>query len=161
MIPDNIFKALKIFYDIVSKKNIFWILSGSTSLVIQGVDVKINDDIDILTDKKEAQQIDQLLSNYRIKPLKFSTTDKYQSYYGIYKINNITIDIMGEFQYRKKDGSWSKPNHNSKTINKKYKGMLLRLLTLEQELKEYKEMGRIEKAKKIKQAINHKRVDKI
>lgn len=153
MIPENILSALRIVYDKLHNKNILWILTGSTSLVIQGVDVKIND-IDISTDKEGSQKIDELLSHLRIRKPNYSTTDKYRSYFGAYMIEGIKVETLGDFQYKMKDGSWSKPSHHNKIITKEFKGMTLSLLPLEQELQEYENMENHDKARKIKQALN-------
>lgn len=154
MLPINILNALKVFYNKIKDTNIPWILSGSTALAIQGVDVIPNNDIDILTTQQGAKQIDALLSDIRIQPPDFSETDKYKSYFGIYKIDNVTIEIMGEFQYKLKNGSWARPNQDNKIIYIEYEGMTLPTLTLEQEFIEYENMGRTDKVKKINNFLN-------
>ena len=151
-IPKYFISALRELYNILSSNGCFWILIGSTSLRIQGVDVKLND-IDILTNKKGSIIIDKLLLQYRIKKTEYSTTDKYRSYYGIYQIGKIKIDVMGEFQYKMKDGSWSQPNQNHKIIYKEFEGMKLPLLTLKQELVECENMGKYDKVEKIRNTI--------
>lgn len=153
MIPETIFEALKKFVQIIDGKNIPWVLSGSTSLVIQGVDVVINNDIDILTTEEGSKQIHILLAEYVEKESAYSSTDKYQSFFGIYKIGGVNIDVMGEFQYRLKDGSWSEPNQNHKIFIKEHQGMSLPLLSLEQELVEYDNMGKVEKVEKIRAVL--------
>lgn len=137
MIPNNILEALKKFYQLINGKNIPWVLSGSTSLVIQGVDVPINNDIDILTTEEGSKQINILLAGQIVKSSEYSTTDKYQSHFGMYDIDGVNIDVMGEIQYRMADGSWSEPNQNHKIFIKEFQGMFLPLLSLEQELEEY------------------------
>jgi hypothetical protein len=145
-------ESLKTFYNLVSKENIDWILSGSFSLVIQGVDVKAND-IDIVTDKKGAEQLDQLLSKYRTKALEYSSTSEFRSYYSHYLINGVKIDVMGNFQYMKKDGLWSNSRHKGITHEIEFEGMHLTLFSLEEELKEYEELGRMDKVKKIREKL--------
>lgn len=149
MIPNNILEALKKFYQLINGKNIPWVLSGSTSLVIQGVDVLINNDIDILTTEEGSKQINILLAGQIVKSSEYSTTDKYQSHFGMYNIDGVNIDVMGEFQYRMADGSWSEPNQNHKIFIKEFQGMFLPLLSLEQELEEYSNLGRVDKVEKI------------
>lgn len=145
-------RSLKFFYNLVSKEDINWILSGSFSLVLQGVDIKAND-IDIVTDKEGAQRIDNILSKYCTKPLEYSSTSEFRSYYGHYMINGTKIDIMGEFQYMKKDGTWSDLRHKGDTFEKEFDGMRIKFLTLKEELKEYEELSRTEKVKKIKERL--------
>lgn len=149
----KILQVLTKLYTLFKKNNIFWILSGSTSLSIQNVDVKIND-IDIVTDKENFYLIDKLLSQFRIQFFDYSKKEMYQSYFAIYKIDQVKVEVMGEFQYLLKDNTWSKPNHKNKIIFKEYKNMLLPLLTLEQEIIEYQSTNKPEKVEKIKQAIN-------
>lgn len=153
MLPNDIFSALKKLYKIINGKQIHWILTGSTSLAIQDVDVKINDDIDILTDKQGSDKIDKLLENFRLKKPNYSISDKYKSYFGIYKIGNVKIEVMGEFQYLMNDGSWSKPNQNNKIIIKKFERMSLPILSLDRELLEYENVGAHDKVEKIREAL--------
>ncbi len=153
MLTLKIINALKVFYNLVENKNINWILSGSTSLIIQGVDVPIKEDIDILTDKKGAFEIDQLLSKYRIQPPNLSQTDKYKSYYGIYNVEGVQAEIMGDFQYKQKDHTWSKLFNFTDNTTIKYKNMNLLVLTLNQELVEYTNTERFDKVKAIKEKL--------
>ena len=133
-------------------ENIDWILSGSYSLFIQGVDIEAND-IDIVTNKVGAIKLDSLLSKYCIKPLEYSSTSEFRSYYGNYLIEGTKIDIMGEFQYMQKNGNWSKLRHMCNTFNNDFENMKLKLFPLEEELKEYEELGRVEKVNKIKEKL--------
>lgn len=153
MVPKNILNALKAFYQIIDGKNIPWVLSGSTSLVIQGVDVVIHNDIDILTDEEGSKQINILLADYKVKEAEYSVTDKYKSFFGVYKIGEVNIDVMGEFQYRLKNGSWSDPNQKHRIFIKEFQGMFLPVLSLQQELMEYQSLGRDDKAEKIKATL--------
>lgn len=148
-----IIDKLKFFYDKVKDQDIHWILSGSTSLVVQEVDVPINNDIDILTDREGSRKIDELLANYRVQSPAYSETEKYRSYFGIYDIDGTKIEVMGEFEYLLKDGSWSTPNQNNEVIVREYGGMHLPLLTLTQELREYENLARTEKVEKIKEVL--------
>jgi hypothetical protein len=149
---NEIIEVLKVFYEQVSNKDIFWILSGTTSLYIQGVDIKAND-IDIVADKDGVDSLDKILSEYCIQKPEYSSTEEYRSYYGQYILNGIKIDLVGEFQYKKKDGSWSDLRHRQKYFRKEYDGMSLLLLYLEEELKEYEELDKVEKVKKIKKRL--------
>ena len=132
---DHKTKVLERLYYLFDTHHIFWILSGSMSLKIQGVDVEPRD-IDILTDKTNVGKIDHILSDYRVQAPAYSSTETYRSYYGIYKIDNVKVEIMGEFQYRLIDGSWSIPNQQKKIVEIKFDEMILPVLALERELQE-------------------------
>jgi len=155
MIDPKIFSALKKFYNIVQGKNILWILSGSTSLAIQGVDVSIGD-IDILTNQQGSKVFDELLDEYRIKAPEYLPSEKYQSYLGVYEIDDVKVEVQGEFQYKMKDGSWSIPSQKRKIFHRDFEGMNLPMLSLEQELQEYENNNRLDKVEKIKEALKNK-----
>jgi hypothetical protein len=144
---------LKIVYKKLKGSGALWILSGSTSLAIQGVEIVPND-IDVLTDKAGVPKIYELFEKHCLQaPTLATATEEYRSYYGIYKIGKVKLDVCGEFQYRLKNGDWSIPNHLHKIIWKDYEGMHLPLLTLEQEFKEYANLDKSDKVFKIKKAL--------
>jgi len=147
---DELLKTLALFYSLVEKSRVFWILSGSVSLCLQGVDIIPSNDIDILTDEKGSRKIDQLLHQYRTKKPEFSETDKYRSIFGIYQIGKMQIEVMANFQYKLLNGNWSKQNQLHKTLTLDYKGMEIPVLSLNQELAEYTNTGKMGKVELIK-----------
>jgi hypothetical protein len=159
MLPENILQALRAVYGRIQNKGVLWILTGSASLSIQGVDVKIND-LDILTDKEGSQKIDGLLSCFRAKKPVYSATEKYRSFFGAYLVEGVRVEVFGQFQYKMKDGSWSKQNHLNKAFAKEFEGMDLSLLPLGQELQEYESTGNPGKVLKIKQVLVKSRQSK-
>lgn len=144
---------LQKIYQLFKENQCFWILSGSTSLRLQGVQVPVKKDIDILTDANGAKKIDQVLKDYVIQSSAFSKTEKYQSHFGRYEIDDVNVEVMGEFQYRMKNGEWSKPNQKNEIHYVMYHKMALPVLTLEQELQEYQNMDRMDKVQKIQERI--------
>jgi len=152
--------ALQEFYQIVidyNQKNtekIFWILTWSLSLAIQWVNVTPSKDIDILTDQKWAEKLDILLAKYVVKKSEYSTTDKFKSFFWIYKIHEVQLEVMGDIQHRKKDWSRLQKHRIDATIYKKYKWMNLPMFSLEQELEAYENLWRNDKAEKIREKLN-------
>jgi hypothetical protein len=155
-LPKKIGSVLKLVYLLFSKNKVKWILSGSVSLCIQGVTTKKIHDIDILASKKETEKIDRLLSDFRIKKLRFNSTPTYRSHFAIYIINGVRVELMGNFQYKLKNGHWSKPNQKNKKNFKEFAGMQLPVLPLTKELTEYKNTGRQETVKAINNALKAK-----
>jgi hypothetical protein len=127
---------------------------------LQGVDVEIND-IDILTDKDNIWKIDTLLADYRFKAPNYDQTEKYRSYYGIYRICNVKVETMAEFQYRLKDGGWSKPNQSNKIRLIDLKDVKIPVLSLRQEITEYKNGGDNSKVIKIQEVLIGKAADNV
>ncbi len=72
-----------------------WIVGGSTASFLQGVNI-IPRDIDILTTKKGAFEIEKKLQKYVKKSVKLEKTKKYVSYFGKLKIQDIYVEICGE-----------------------------------------------------------------
>ena len=94
----NIINALEIINKKLKNKKIKWIIGGSTSLYLQGINIKKTSDIDIATDKEGAFKINEIFKEHEIKPVKFSKNKIISSYRGKFKIKNIEVDIMGELK---------------------------------------------------------------
>lgn len=94
-----------------------------------------------------------MLAGYKVKESEYSATDKYKSFFGVYKIGEVNIDVMGEFQYRLKNGLWSKPNQTHRIFIQEFQGMFLPVLSLKQELIEYQSLGRNDEVEKNKVAL--------
>ena len=86
--------------------NIKWAIDGSTSLALQGIDVTPHD-IDILTDHEGAIKIQESLKKYNVVPISHSSNEKYDSYFGIFKVKGIKVEIMGDLRVFR-SGKWSK-----------------------------------------------------
>ena len=76
----EIVEALKVITRRLRDAKIKWVLVGSTSLALQGVDVSPKD-IDILTDKDGAFEINKLLKEYEVKSVQFKTSDLFESFF--------------------------------------------------------------------------------
>jgi len=148
-------KVLKNLAEIFEANGVFWILSGSTSFYLQGVEITPND-IDVLTDIDSAALIDALLQDYQIQKSAYSETEKYRSHFGVYELDGVRVEVMADFQYRLKNGDWSEINHYHPTIFLNLGSSRIPVLSLEQELKEYRNLGRMETADKIEKVINEK-----
>ncbi len=95
-------------------KNVKWAIDGSTSLALQGIDLKPHD-IDILTNSEGALAINESLREYNVKPVTHSSNQKYDSFYGIFEIGGIKVEVMGDMKVFR-NGEWSKIQ-NPDTIN--------------------------------------------
>ena len=91
--------------------NIKWAVDGSTSLALQGIDVTPRD-IDILTDHEGAIRIQESLKRYNVVPISHSSNEKYDSYFGTFKMKSIKVDVMGDLRVFR-SGKWSTPQNPS------------------------------------------------
>lgn len=148
---------LPIQYDIVLKKlvktldetDVIWALTASTSLIIQGLDVKPND-IDIATTKDGAYIIDDYFQEHSIKKVSYSTDGNIRSHFGCLNIGGIDIDIIGDIQY-KINGIWSETREITKLIEHiSYNGIYIPVLNLKSEYEGYQKMGRLKMVAQIK-----------
>lgn len=153
MIPENTFKALKAISDRLNGKGINWVLIGSTNHALQGVDVKPRD-IDILTDKEGAYAIGEALKEFVVEEIHIRETEKMKSHYGKFNIEGVEVEIIGDLVNMKQEGDlWSETTNFSKKIIIEFKGVEVPGISLDQELSAYTKMKKIERIKKIKQAM--------
>jgi len=146
---------LKSFIKTIIPSKVKWVLSGSTSLALQGVDVEVND-IDIVSDEFGAKELDVLLEQYCVKKLEYSPTEKYKSFYGKYRIGDVEVDVMGNFQYRLKNGGWSVFPDLDKSKVYQYGELGILVFSLEHEIKEYEAMSKHDKVVAIKRVLSWK-----
>ncbi len=125
---------------------LFWILVGSTSLKLRGVDVTPSD-IDIVTDLETISRIDQRLERFRIRAPRYSEGSGFRSTHAIYRVNGVKVDVMANIQFKSPYG-WMSPRpyhvHHVESA-----GIQIPVLSLEDEVDAYQKMGRKEKAEKI------------
>lgn len=152
MLPDEYIDILKMFYEKLKKTSANWAVTGSTSFIVQGIPLEPND-IDIQTDKISAYEIENIFYDYIVQKVRFTTSDKIKSHFGVLKINDIRIEIMGDIQKRV-GGSWELPVDI--TQYKKYiiaDGFVIPVLDLKYEYEAYLKLGRTVRAKLIKNYI--------
>lgn len=101
---EAITEALRVISRFLKDREIEWVLVGSTSLALQGVNVDPKD-VDILTDKKGAYEIAEVLREYEIQPVFFSRSELFASHFGKFNIRGIHIEIMEDLEILT-DGSW-------------------------------------------------------
>jgi len=113
------------------------------------------DDIDILTDKKTALTTNEILKKYLIEKVAFKTSPQFKSYFGQFKVNNILVEIMGDWQIKGAKGGWSQPftaaPREIKTIT--FNRQKVVVTTPEAELSFFALMGRWNAYHKIKEIV--------
>ncbi len=96
--------VLKMIHEKLTPHRIEWVVIGSVSLALQGVDIEPKD-IDILTNKEDALKTNILLKNFVTSPVKLMRSERFESYRGTFQVNGIDIDIIGDFRVLI-DNSW-------------------------------------------------------
>jgi hypothetical protein len=146
--------ALKLVCKDLETSNVRWVLAGSLSLALQGVKVEPND-IDLLTDRRGAFRINAILKKYEKKEVTYSETEKVSSFLGIFEIQGVKVEVMGD--YRERQGtrwvSLSKRLENPKIIE--IDGVRIPVSPIEDQLTSYRRSKRpkdVEKAEEISQS---------
>ncbi len=154
MVEQKIVETLKMIYEKLKGQEVKWVLTGSTNLALQGLKIEPKD-IDVLTDKDDALKINKLLKEYETEPVKLRKSNTFQSYFGKFKIKGLNVEVMGNLRV-KTGGKWtpSRGLRHQTTIN--FEGMCLPVLSLKEELKSCKKLGRKKdsiRIQKIKEAL--------
>ncbi|MGQ4892376.1 MAG: nucleotidyltransferase domain-containing protein [Candidatus Njordarchaeia archaeon] len=155
MVSEDMLKVLKFIAQAFKKHDINWVLAGSISLALQGVDVEPHD-IDIITTEEDALKLNNILKEYMVKKVEYSETPHFKSHYGKFKINNIEVEIMGNPKEKRGD-KWF--DLSSRLRNKnfvKLDELDLPVSSLEDHLESYMSSGRekdVGKVEKIKRRI--------
>lgn len=157
MISRKIKEVLKIVCTKLKGKGIDWVLVGSTNLALQRINVTPHD-IDILTDKKGAYSINELLRDYEIKKVEYRESENLASYFGEFRIEGVKVEVMGDLRIKHPDGTWYVKLVTRSARNAKIGEMEIPLQPLEKELEGYKILGRVEKVREIEKAIRKRRV---
>jgi len=127
-----------------------WAVTGSLGFALQGVPVQPHD-IDIQTDEKGAYEIERLLTEFVVKRVRFASTKNIRSHFGVFNIDGIKVEIIGDIQKRLDNGTWTRPPELRKHIHFiKLEEKNIPVLSLEYECKAYRQLGRKDKADLLK-----------
>lgn len=143
--------VLRKIYKRLEGSGVNWVVTGSVGFALQGLPVEPHD-IDIQADEAGAYEIEKLFSEFVTKKVSFSSAEKIRSHFGALQVDGVKVEIMGDIQKRNEDGSWDNP-----VDLHKYKhfveidGMTIPVLSLEYEHQAYMKLGRVEKAKMLKE----------
>lgn len=139
MIKKEFIEALKLLSQ--KLKSINWVIIGSTSLALQGIDIKPGD-IDILIKEEDIFVVNERLKEYEIKPIRYRSSKIFRSYLGEFKINNTKVEIIANLEQNIK-GKWISYDHrlnNTNTI--KINNLEIPTSLLNEQIKRYKESGK-------------------
>jgi len=139
----------KVLYKVCTRLdvvNVNWALTGSLNLALQGVPVEVND-IDILTDKVGAYEIEKCFSEFVTRKVAFSSEERIRSYHGVLMIDGVRVEIMGDVQLKRQNGFWEEPvdlERNKRTLE--IEGIRVPVMSLEHAYQAYVKLRRMKKA---------------
>lgn len=130
----------------LGKGNVIWAVTGSLGFALQGVPAEPHD-IDIQTDTQGAYEIERLLSEFVTEKVCFAQERSIRSHFGVFEIEGIRVEVMGDIQKRYSNGTWSTPPDLKKLIHYlAIDKMMVPVLSLEYECQAYRQLGRDDKA---------------
>jgi hypothetical protein len=127
-----------------------WVVTGSVGMALQGMPVEVHD-IDLQTDRKGAYEIERLLKEYVVEPVRYRESNRIRSHLGKLEIESIRMEIIGDVQKRIDESAWEAPV----TVEAyrqwvEMEGMRVPVLSLAYEYQAYLRLGRTEKAEMLR-----------
>jgi hypothetical protein len=134
-----------------------WAFTGSLSLALHGLPV-VPRDIDLQTDKAGAYAIEQLFLEFVTRPVAFSAAERIQSHFGALTIEGVQVEIMGDVQTRRDDGTWevpADPRRHTRVIE--IEGLRLPVVSLDYAKAAYSRLDRVERAAMVREWLQAQR----
>ena len=140
--------ALGIVASCFKEYNIPWVLIGTASLSLQNVAIEPVD-IDILTTAEAAYRAGDALKEYKEIPVSYGTTEFFRSYRGVYTIDGVKVEVMGDFEERVGEEWIPLSERLSSPIMIPLGSMEIPVSSLQDQLVSYQRLGRKEDRVKI------------
>lgn len=153
-LPEAHVLALKTLLELVPPEKFGWVLTGSASLRLQGVDVPVHD-LDIECPVQDIRKIEKIISEYVTTPVHVWESERVRSLDGIAQIAGIQIELISELEVLKRNGLWTRLIAFGQKIWVDWQGLHIPLFPLQVEADVYKRMGRGEKALLILETLQH------
>lgn len=145
--------VLRVLHNVLEPAGVNWAVTGSVGLALQGVPLEPHD-IDVQTDEVGAYRIAALFANCVVRPVAFSAKAGMRSHFGALEIDGVQVEVMGDVQHQREDGSWGPPPDLSRI--RRYvdaEGMRIPVVSLEHERDAYAKMGRTERVAQISRVL--------
>lgn len=97
-----------------------WAVMGSTASVLQGIPDYVPPDIDLACTREGAYIMEGALGHIGacIRPVGFSIRDPYASYFGIFEVAGVKVEVMGDLVIKYRDGVIDVKDHWSRWSDK-------------------------------------------
>ena len=153
LMPPEHLEALRKIYNRLEATDIVWVLTGSLGLAIKGIPLTPHD-IDIQTDRAGVVAFARLFADEMIKSPFFWESEHTKSWFAVFEIDGIQVEVMGDVQHRDEDGGWDEPPHlRALRLTIQVAEMRIPTLSLDFEEEAYRSMGRTDKAALIGQYL--------
>lgn len=138
----------------LKESQVTWVVTGSLSFALQGLSLEPHD-IDIQTDTAGAYEIERRFSSQVSRKVVFSSTEHMRSHFGALRIEGLVVEIMGDIQKRREDGTWEIPvDLKSHRRFVHVESMEIPVLALAYEAQAYRKLGRLERGAMLQEAAS-------
>ena len=145
-VPARRLRVLGRLCELFEAAGVTWALTGSASLALQGVETHVRD-IDVQTDREGTLEMERLLAEHVVAPVRLEEDALVRSYLGAAEVDGMEVEIIGDIQKRAPGGEWGPPPDLARlAITIDAGGFQVPVLPLEYERDAYRAMGRSEKA---------------
>lgn len=150
MIPNQHLQVLRKIVTCLKNRPIHWVVTGSVGMALQGMPLEVHD-IDIQTNRDGAYDIERVLMEHIVRPVRYLESEIIRSHLGMLEIDGIQVEIMGDIQKRLENQSWEAPvrveSYRQWLV---IEGMQVPVLSLDYEYQAYFRLGRTEKAEMLR-----------
>jgi len=149
---EKFLKALKVLCERLEGRGVRWVVGGSLSLALQGVDVQ-PEDIDLITDEEGAYRIQEILSDFLVRPVRYSSTGAFSSHYGIFEVEGVRIEVMGGLRVHAKGRAVDLTERLDRPVYVKIGDLTVPLSRLDDHLESYRLLDRPKDREKIQKIL--------
>lgn len=157
IINNDLRETLHFIADLLKNVGQPWAFTGSVGMALQGVNLEIAD-IDIQTNQTGSYKIQNHLSKYTVSKVRYKESLNIRSHFGTFRINEITVEVMGDIEKRLDDESWLGPPDLYPIIRLiDLDGINVPVLDLVYEKEAYRILGRDDTVRKVEEFLGRRR----
>lgn len=138
----HLIQVLHTIHTHLHETSIVWAITGSAAFAMRGMDFLVHD-VDIQTDRDGAYAMEKQLALNMIQPVRFSEAFQIRSHFGVGRLGDVTVEIMGDIEKKDQDGRWhGPPTLPALVVHIPFHGIKMPVLSLEYECEAYRMLGR-------------------
>lgn len=142
-ISDNFRSVVRLIVDRLRLADHPWAFTGSLGMAIQGLSIPVSD-VDIQSCEAGSYEIQDKLSPFLVRPVRYWESDTIRSHLGEFQVNGIRVEVMGDIEKLSPDGNWIGPPDLPSIINfVNFEELTLPVLDLSYEREAYRILGRL------------------
>jgi hypothetical protein len=95
----TVMRVLRLVVPDLERRGLPWALVGSSASCLQGLPC-VPKDIDLASNREGAYLMGQALAPFTVRPIAFSETERYASHFGIFSMDGVNVEVMGDLLIR-------------------------------------------------------------